>query len=482
MVQHNVFHVSALVWVTFIVATAHQAIIGVGGIEECEKVETGESSLALQANENGSLIVLDNFPHLNNASTTNSSRHALMSSECCYDWLQQETISGLNVTSGQFQKDIVDHAMESGFRLFRRKDDLPFYASYDFTTDQFNLRREDKKYNASKRFELVAMQTFEASVIPASSINFNSSRMFGSGESKAIAENLGTDASWVYGGGRGVSFHSRYSIADVVIHVIKGSIGLVITPAENLTSLRPFPICHPLHDQSQKDFIRGKKGKDAVPAALIQRLVPGDRIGLAPLSSYRLIVLEDDTIWINSDTWSNSTILAAKRVGLESLPKYLKPNALTGQPLFFGMWSLAIYSDTLLGFGQNRTHSRNTATELKQMVMDRWGRDSVHLGHADDFRDYGLEAVDVVESIEAECLEMKQTPKDLMLSERNDVEAALMDAALKTRMAFLHAAKSATSVLFQLLVMEQMEGIISNVLGGKFTHSVLMVVTLHALT
>jgi len=126
---------------------------------------------------------------------------------------------------------------------------------------------------------------------------------------------------------------------------------------------------------------------------------------------------------------------------------------------------LAVYSDTLLGITSDRIQGRAKLTGMIELVKHRWGVNSIRLGHADDYRDYGLEAEAVMDGIEAECEDMKHSAKDLMVSDRATVEAETLEGARRARAAFLKVTDQ--DPVFQLLALEQMEGIISNTLGGS---------------
>lgn len=439
--------------------------------QECQaSPEDAERRLELKANDDGSLSWI--WPTADKCKPAVAEKK--IQSECCYEWVD-ETATGAYVTQEPLPSEYVDQILGNPVRLFRRNDHLPFYASFDFNVDQYGLRRNANKYNMTTRYNLVSKQTIEHSLKPLELHDFNTSRMFGLGESKIIAEHMGLDSSWIYAAGLGFSFHSRYSIGEVYLHILKGSLTALLTPISDLAAIREFPSTHPLHSQTQNDMVNSRKHK--VQAQVVQ-LKAGDRLHIPHLVSYRLILQEDNTIYTNSDKWSNSTLLGAKSQSMENLPRYLQPSALIGEPLFFGMWVTAIYTDALLGITDDRMNARKKFVKIRELVKDRYGVDSIKLGHADDWHDYGYEGEMVMESVEAECEEMKHSPKDLMIQERDKVEEEVLAAAHRTRGYILQASKSYPQIVFQSMVLNQMEIIISHIIGGKSQHCPLFPVVL----
>jgi hypothetical protein len=241
----------------------------------------------------------------------------------------------------------------------------------------------------------------------------DSTREIALGAGEKVNEKLGFEGSWVYAANKGASLQFRYAPAEVVVTPVKGSLAVLVVPLANLSDIKPYPIVHPLHAHSSLDLTKTNPYVKANISVQLFEVAPGQRVRIPPMSPYRLIALEDKTVWVLSDVFSKAKeVLMAKHKAYTGLPKYLQPNALVDQPLFFGMWTLAIYNDVLLGVNAKnsteRVEQRESLTHLTQLLVDRWGPWSPRLGHADDYRDYGMHAPEVIQNVVAECAEMKQ--------------------------------------------------------------------------
>ena len=174
--------------------------------------------------------------------------------------------------------------------------------------------------------------------------------------------------------------------------------------------------------------------------------------------------MDEGTIWIHLDRIQKADFWKTRMKLLSSVPELFRRNALSKQPLFFGLWSLAIYLDAFFAFSQHMK-SRATAKDLHLIITNRWGRGSYRLGHADDPRDFGLDAAEIVQMVNEECNEMKVTPKDLMLTERNKLEEDLNLAGSQARRTLLKTVNH-TNPIFLEMAVDHLEIVVETVLGG----------------
>ncbi|KAH9259986.1 hypothetical protein BASA81_001747 [Batrachochytrium salamandrivorans] len=362
---------------------------------------------------NGSVQYLEDQPHT--------------SLECCFDQLPEVPSLLLPTTSEFcFEEALLDEIM---LLEFHRNDSLPFW-DFDLSADKAILRTSEQ-YPFHRRYLHITKQAVDLTNFLNQSALANSSvrtTAYACGQLPGSPSLSKSDDVFCVVSPQTklpLVFQTRVPIATTEIIMITGSALLLVTPPERVRSLKSFAVVHALRYQSQLDFTNST----TVPAYFIPLNV-GDKITLPSYYSYRLVVLEESSRWITYRT-ENNTMQHARTKAMETFPILLQPNALREQPVFFGMWALALWADDLFAFVGHAPD--RIKSPLLQVAKQRWGQASVRVGHADDPADLALQAMEIQTYVTEECQAMKMVAKDLMLNDREQYKKELAKSSQKVR-------------------------------------------------
>lgn len=348
--------------------------------------------------------------------------------ECCFDQLL-EVPSALLPTDSEF---CFEEALLEETRLleFYRNDSLPFW-DFDLSADKAILRT-DEQYPLHRRYLHITKQGIDFDHMSNMSALANSSvraNAYACGQLPRPRSSDKSDDVFCVASPQTqlpLVFQTRVPIATTEMIMVAGSALLLVTPPARARSLKSFPVVHALRYQSQLDFANSTA---PVPAYFISLRV-GDKITLPGYYSYRLVVLERDSRWVTYRTENNS-MQQARGKAMDTFPVLLQPNALREQPVFFGMWALALWADDLFAFADHAPD--RIKSPLLHVAQQRWGRASVRVGHADDVADLAPQAAEIQRYVSEECQAMKMVAKDLMLNDREQYKKELAKSAKEVR-------------------------------------------------
>lgn len=274
-----------------------------------------------------------------------------------------------------------------------------------------------------------------------------------------------------------VVMQSRISLAPLILSVDKGDIILLLTPAHNVSSLYLYPGIHPLRRQSMLDLTfpvnATYNNKNFAPIPLFVKPIiikQGESIYIPPYWGFRIISKTSVSI-IALTNLLKHVIFEEQRVhAAKQLPSLFQQGALSNQPLFFGMWALAVYSDTFFEVEPKTRTSKYPI--IFEMAKNRWLVIRNHRGFADDFTDPAEQAEAVSKNIIDECIEMMKHPKDAMIepSHRARMTNEIVSKAKQNKHTLNLACKATVQVCLEMYF-DHIEYAIANSLSAAGTRS-----------
>jgi hypothetical protein len=382
--------------------------------------------------------------------------------ECCF--VAREVVLGLfesqsrdapDPTGPALIRDWMRASPPGSFQVVQmvRDDNAGFHLEFNHYIDKVALRRAD--YQEQHRIKHITGVALPGAVAI---------------EEFTYPENTVACAPWKEGSDaaydaaacvatRGTYFQARLGLTSTVLHVHRGQIKVMLTPAENLSALVQFPALHALRGQSQLAF-HGRAEHESmtvlpftqyglrVPAFNVT-LGADDVLYVPPYWGHRVVVQAD--AFFTMHLGKRSAFLDARLASSKLLPKLLQYGALVGQPFFLAMWSLAVYFDEMLELSP----LTRKGSKVDRAVFFRWGPGRVVRGHADDPLDPAAYGAEVTRNVREECAEMARTPKDLMLQDREQFMDELKTAARQARRLFERTTE--VEALLMELMMDQMD-------------------------
>jgi hypothetical protein len=344
-----------------------------------------------------------------------------------------------------------------------------FYFDCDTTTDRLQLRREIGEYDSAMRSKYLSRQI----KVPSDFFDPNNITDHSKFLNRTVAC---TEWIRVNDSKQGVactfavdtSLQTRYSNAYSEVCSTRGSFYVFLTPPDNITNLSMYPSIHPLRYQSVlllDDFDHEASAKirgnviPAIPVVLKSWNEKNRCLGIPPYWGVRILYgsglrEQDRSFELEYIEHTRSNFREAIITMSQKLPKMLQYGALENQPLWFGMWGLAVYIDNMFEL-EPKDRIDKAGQGFFRVVNQRWGlHNHFRRGYADDPLEPAPRAAEIEKDILDECNELVKTPKDLMLiaTDRERMMNELVDAAVDTRKYVYRVAAYRSAVAMEMLV------------------------------